>query len=105
MDYQPTTACSGWEDFPLNEINKDDSLILMQFTGLLDKNSVEIYEGDIVKAPDGVWEVQIRDLEDGVCLINDAKETGSLDYIDGEYSLTECEVIGNIYENPELLTQ
>lgn len=75
---------------------------LIQFTGLKDKNGKEIYEGDIVK-----W------------FVNDVIRTGIVDYIDGyggfdmknfkddyhvccDWLRGEYEVIGNIYENPEL---
>lgn len=80
---------------------------IMQFTGLFDKNGKEIYEGDIVKTDNynGVHYFVVEFME---------KYCGSLsafvfDCVDGEYSSVHCEathsseVIGNIYENPELL--
>jgi uncharacterized phage protein (TIGR01671 family) len=76
---------------------------VMQFTGLLDKNGKEIYENDVVEAEDGVWQVLVENLEDGVVLVNDEKGTVSRGFLDNTYSLEEVEVIGNIYENKELL--
>lgn len=75
---------------------------IMQYIGLKDINGKEIYEGDIMKAEDGTWEVQWRDAAN-FALINDAKQEGSVAFADGTYALEETEIIGNIYENPELL--
>ncbi len=63
---------------------------LMQYTGLKDKNGKEIYEGDIVKA---VFNSSIHRVE----WRNDQSQWS----IGG---FGQWEVIGNIYENPELLT-
>lgn len=77
----------------------DDEQSLMQFTGLHDKNGKEIYEGDIVRATDGAGLCEVK-FDSGcfwrVWLERDAK--GFL-----MNSLDEFEVIGNIYENKELL--
>ena len=71
------------------------SYSIMQYTGLKDKNGVEIYEGDIVKS------LGVSDYCFGV---RPVEYIGSSFTIKG-YGLCErlVEVIGNIYENPELL--
>jgi uncharacterized phage protein (TIGR01671 family) len=75
---------------------------LMQYTGLKDKNGKEIYEDDIA----------IERYESAMG--HRFKERGVVEYRDGHYYIgkyfidmagrIELEVIGNIYENPELLT-
>ena len=73
---------------------------LMQYTGLRDKNGTEIYEGDIVHehdewGEDGRFEVEFS--YNGFWLkYREANEFGFGDP-------DEMEVIGNIFENPELL--
>lgn len=71
------------------------NIVLMQFTGLLDKNGVEIYEGDIVRDILG-WEIEVKWFD---------RHTGFIPFAGGcgEQLSEMCEVIGNIYENPGLL--
>lgn len=82
-----------------------DDVILMQYTGLKDKNGVEIFDGDIVIAwsqgVKGTFEIKRR--IDGLWLLYPAWKDGRFWYLrpteDGRESI---EVIGNIYENPDL---
>jgi len=84
-----------------------DNLIFMQFTGLLDKNGREIYEGDIVKGD--VFEGMKRTEWIGYvwyrCLDFVARQDLSADKYNYTYKEFNSgfEVIGNVYENPDLL--
>lgn len=69
----------------------------MQFTGLIDKNGKEIYEGDIVTTPKGNCAVTF---ELG-CFYTITISRYRL----GGWESNCIEIIGNIYENPELLNK
>ena len=79
-----------------------DRFIPMQFIGLADKNGKEIYDGDIITTQnDGVLLVNWNEKYASFCL---DKEGWLYSHWFGEScNPSECMVIGNIYENPELL--
>lgn len=72
---------------------------LLQYTGLKDKNGVEIYEGDIVDDRGVTWYVEFGN--------GNYTLRCTCHYPDGDFYVFEDSpfyaVIGNIYENPELL--
>ena len=88
---------------------KDDKTILMQSTWLFDKNGKEIYEGDIVKFSDCDDDVYVTPVvwdKNYACfgVSFSGKYPVSFDYLEEFYTeLKDIEVVGNIYENPELL--
>lgn len=90
---------------------RTDRRVLMQFTGLLDKNGVEIYEGDILPMRYGI-DNGIVVWEEGDCSFDVVDGLGD-DFTAGEHLLdltgpndlgyNPWEVLGNIYENPNLI--
>lgn len=80
-----------------------DEIELMQSTGLKDKNGKEVFIGDIVKCTRGCLHEVYLEKEYGGTFIGGMPAVYLKGFGDG-YAWTEYEeIIGNVYENPELL--
>ena len=108
----------GWEDSQINYIElcgdgtyeiQEHEAVLMQYTGLKDKNDTEIYEGDIVLCSEEEYD---REFKDTIIFKNatfafstyNSYSGGDFDWYTLEHVCEdELEILGNIYENPELL--
>lgn len=92
--------------------NKANKFPIMQYTGLTDKNGIEVYEGDILE---NIFTIKNYDdddyhLENRYSSQYETKTHKSeVKFIKGEFRITSgisfnnCKIIGNIHENPELL--
>ena len=88
---------------------RDENIILMQSTGIFDKNGKEIFEGDIIRYNIDVVDIKrhptlgfytVLDGREG--FFGDGMSIDDFEEDAKEFSKT-AEIIGNIYENPELL--
>ena len=81
-----------------------DEITLMQSTGLVDRNGKEIFEGDVVKMAKDVYSeptyYEVVRHRGGAYRL-ESKQHGCELWL----RHTDCEVVGNIYENPELLEE
>ena len=99
LDFEPTFYGGKIAIRPdqYNDYFDTEDMILMQYTGLDGKNGKEIYEGDIVKYENITGKIMFFN---GSFILSDLEETE-------EWELgvinEEVEIIGNIYNNPELL--
>ena len=111
MEYCP--GVKRMEDWLSPDINglikhcqEDEDYILMLYTGLKDKNDKKIFEGDIVNVYHTWWgdgkiswraRIQWNEESAGFRLVDKESSIGML------WCSSRVKVIGNIYENPELL--
>jgi uncharacterized phage protein (TIGR01671 family) len=100
--------CGGWPELDYEDL--DGQYEVVQYTGLRDKHRVEIYEGDIVRG-NAPSDFVIVPMLGGLSLLSihylgqDHNELIAMPTNDVQTAswLNESEVVGNIYENPELL--
>lgn len=94
FDHAELLATRHYDLILTNEVDFE----LMQYVGLKDKNGVEIYEGDIIKTDVRAGNMKV--------IYFDTYASFMLEYKGLLYPLNEgadIEVIGSIYQNPELL--
>lgn len=94
-------------DFVIGEFIDDPQFEVTQYTGLTDRYGTEVYEGDILRGPKyyeseestspvyDQWKVTYKNCS---FYLGYSPIEEDLDWIGNE-----CEVVGNVYENPELL--
>ncbi|WP_342987383.1 YopX family protein [Streptococcus parasanguinis] len=88
---------------------RDENIILMQSTGLKDKNGKEIFEGDVIAIEVDDTETPInarvfQNIKIGVLMFHVFEDNEDVPMVELlEDNSVAFEIIGNIYENPELL--
>ena len=81
-----------------------EDVVLMHSTGLFDLNGVEIFEGDIVRFFDSLYTV-FYDIKEGSYRLKPHDDRWVVDYMSNFSSEESFEIVGNIYENKELVEE
>lgn len=105
LDFEPTFYGGRIAIRPdqYNDYFDTEDMILMQYTGLDDKNGKEIYEGDIVKYRDSRGQHIEKVIFDKGCFYAGMHWGSSTRVAPKLINTRITEVIGNIYDNPELV--
>jgi uncharacterized phage protein (TIGR01671 family) len=105
--------CTVWKENQYNEIEECcccetfNNVIPMLYSGRKDKNGTLVFDDDILHK-EGCWDIRIE-FENGVFWVRDANITRYVNKIlntpISDFAIEEFEVIGNIWDNPELLKE
>tara|TARA_R110000868_G_scaffold226878_1_gene479829 strand:- start:1087 stop:1410 length:324 start_codon:yes stop_codon:yes gene_type:complete len=79
-------------EFTSKDLKSCDNWKVMQYTGFVDTNGIKIFEGDVVHIS-GIGNYVVKDICQDFDILVNAIVEGDLN-----------EIVGNIYENPELIT-
>ena len=99
------TPCIFSDKDSIRYFNTDNSVVIPetvgQYTGLKDKNGAKIFEGDILKRENEIIIVLWNNKY--ACLTLHCDNWSCLGFFYEDLDVDKVEVIGNIYDNPELL--
>ena len=100
--FEPMQCDNGmWFNAPDNVYHINEYHSLMQYTGLKDKNGADVYEGDYLRHKESIFKIDYSELDFGFVFWHPKlKEDLGLPYLKG---LKDFEIVGNIYQNPELI--
>lgn len=97
-----TSSCYTFDKWDWTECVQVDTDTICQYTGLKDKNGRKIWEGDVVRCMDTIGKVGWNETHLAYTILADMK--GNMQYFYLDESLSNCtEVIGNIFDNADLL--
>jgi uncharacterized phage protein (TIGR01671 family) len=92
------TLMGDLKDIPLMDWNH---IVVTEYIGLKDKNGNEIYNGDVIK--DGEYVMVVRWNKYAASFVLERNGWSFRHYFGEAIDNTNCEVIGNVFDNPELL--
>lgn len=120
---QLNCECNNARIFPVNAKNVHESISINsktigQFTGLIDKNGKKIFENDVVRFEKYCCVEEVTNIATGIVEFSDAEfcveqisgiDRGWMNLFYGpdgkEFSWNELEIIGNVFDNPELVAK